>query len=269
MLPAVLIAALLALLLWCLALRCRRGHPLWRHLRAYRYAHRGLHGPGKPENSLAAFHAAAAAGYGAELDVHLSADGQLVVMHDSATRRMCGADYIIERSTWDMLRPLTLDGTEEHIPLLEDVLPLFQQTAPLIIELKTAGSNAAALCARVFDLLDHYPGAYCVESFDPRVLLWLRRHRPAVCRGQLSCRFDRKSGVPGWQRFALSRLLSNFLTVPDFVAYCHTDRRHNAGLALCRRLWGAQEVSWTVRTAADMRQQEQQGCLIIFEQFCP
>lgn len=259
----------LLLLLWCLALRCRRDHPLWPQLRQFRYAHRGLHGSGRPENSLAAFHAAAQAGYGAELDVHLSADGQLVVMHDSSTRRMCGTDCTIERSTWDDLCPLRLAGTDAHIPLLDDVLPLFEQTAPLIIELKTAGSNAAALCARVFDLLDRYSGPYCVESFDPRVLIWLRKHRPAVCRGQLSSHFGRGSGIPGWQRFALSRLLSNFLTVPDFIAYDHTCRKQHAGLSLCRRIWGAQEVSWTVRTAADMQQLEQQGCLIIFEQFCP
>ena len=46
------------------------------------YAHRGLHGNGVPENSLAAFSAAADAGYGIELDVQLSRDGVVMVFHD-------------------------------------------------------------------------------------------------------------------------------------------------------------------------------------------
>ena len=48
------------------------------------FAHRGLHSRDKsvPENSITAFRLAARAGYGVELDVHLSKDGQVVVFHD-------------------------------------------------------------------------------------------------------------------------------------------------------------------------------------------
>ena len=74
----------------------RRGAPGWRRLPGTLYAHRGLHGPGVPENSLPAFRAAAAAGYGAELDVHLTADGRLVVFHDGDLTRMCGVEGTVE-----------------------------------------------------------------------------------------------------------------------------------------------------------------------------
>ena len=64
----------------------------WQTLSGYRYAHRGLHdlNAGRPENSLGAFRAAAEAGFGAELDVHLMADGALAVVHDSDLERVCG-----------------------------------------------------------------------------------------------------------------------------------------------------------------------------------
>lgn len=70
----------------------RKDQPGWETFEHVRFAHRGLHGPGVPENSLAAFRRAAEAGYGAELDVHLTADGYLAVIHDSDLARMCGVE---------------------------------------------------------------------------------------------------------------------------------------------------------------------------------
>lgn len=56
------------------------------------YAHRGLWGGDIPENSLPAFAAATGQGFGIELDVQLSADGDIVVFHDYDLKRMCGED---------------------------------------------------------------------------------------------------------------------------------------------------------------------------------
>lgn len=56
----------------------------------YRIAHRGLHSDGVCENSLEAFRRAIEAGYGIELDVHLTADGKLCVIHDCYLSRMTG-----------------------------------------------------------------------------------------------------------------------------------------------------------------------------------
>ena len=70
----------------------------WEELSLYRFAHRGLHDnrTPAPENSLAAFRLAREADYGSELDVHLSADGQLVVIHDSDLRRACGGSQAFD-----------------------------------------------------------------------------------------------------------------------------------------------------------------------------
>ena len=137
------------------------------------------------------------------------------------------------------------------------------------MELKTVDGNAAHLCEKTFELLDQYRGVYCVESFDPRVLRWLKANRPKVCRGQLAARMGKDVPYPGYQRFILTHLLTGFITTPDFIAYDHSTRSKTTSLNICRGVWGAQEVSWTVRSEEDMRQLEKLGNMIIFEHFIP
>lgn len=83
------------------------------------FAHRGLHSieDGIPENSLAAFRAARENGFGIELDLQLTCDGQVVVFHDHDLNRMCGADVTVDELTYDELKKYRLAGTNEHIPL--------------------------------------------------------------------------------------------------------------------------------------------------------
>ena len=133
----ILIVLLVLFLLYILCLRCRRGKADWAHFRKWRYAHRGFHDreKGIPENSLAAFKRAASNGFGAELDVHLMKDGKLAVIHDASLLRTAGADVYIEDLTAGELESYRLEGTEQRIPLLEEVLPLFVGRAPLIVEL--------------------------------------------------------------------------------------------------------------------------------------
>lgn len=193
---AAALAGLGYLLVWFL-LHGRRDGPGWEKLEGFRYAHRGLHGPGVPENSLAAFRRAAEAGYGAELDVHLTRDGRLVVIHDGDLERMCGVPGRVAEKTAEELAALRLAGSEEHIPLLEEVLPLFAGRAPLVVELKTDRHGAAALAGDTVDCLDRFSIDYCVESFDPRPLRWLRRHRPSGAAGPAVPEFPPPSIRPG------------------------------------------------------------------------
>ena len=149
----ILIVLLVLFLLYILCLRCRRGKADCAHLRKWRYAHRGFHDreKGVPENSLAAFKRAASNGFGAELDVHLMKDGKLAVIHDASLLRTAGADVYIEDLTAGELEGYRLEGTEQRIPLLEEVLPLFVGRAPLIVELKAERGNAEALAAAARD----------------------------------------------------------------------------------------------------------------------
>ena len=185
--PVVIVLLVLIILaeLFLLMLRCRREHPGWKLLRQYRYAHRGYHDkPPIPENSMAAFRRAIEHGYGAELDVHLMKDARLAVIHDASLKRTAGADVLVEDLTAEELKQYHLEGTQEQIPLLEEVLPLFQGKTPLIIELKAERGNHAQLAEATCAMLDWFRVNYCIESFDPRCLMWLWANRlPCGCWG--------------------------------------------------------------------------------------
>ena len=63
---------------------------------------------GIPENSLSAFKAAVDKGYGIELDVHLTADNELVVHHDDSLYRMCHIERDIKDMTLKEIRQYVL-----------------------------------------------------------------------------------------------------------------------------------------------------------------
>lgn len=238
---------------------------------ALHYAHRGVHAihAGIPENSIRAFRLAANNGYGAELDVRMSRDGNLVVMHDESLKRTTGANANVSAVTAQVLSQLTLEGTREKVPFLEDVLPLFNGKTPLLIELKPENGNHDLLTKKVTDLLNTYPDLnFMIESFDPRVLRWLRKHRPDVIRGQLSENFFRDEDCSlNWVlRFLMTNLMCNFLTKPDFIAYKYEDR-DGLGPALCRKIWGPQFFWWVVRSQEDANPLIREKDIIIFEGF--
>jgi len=266
----IVIILVVAAALYALSTMCRRGHKGLEALRGWAYAHRGLHGKGVPENSMAAFRAALDGGYGIELDVHLMKDGKLAVIHDASLKRTAGADVKIEDLTQAALSQYPLEGTREIIPLLTQVLELFAGRAPIILELKPERGNFAALTKAACDLMDRYEGVYCMESFDPRCVAWLSKNRPDIVRGQLSENFvaNPRSSLPLVLKFILTHQIENFLIRPDFVAYKFADRR-TPGNFLARKLWGAQGVSWTITSQKDFDTAVKEGWLPIFEGFRP
>ena len=269
----ILLAAFIVVILWCLMLLPRRGHFGWDRLADARYAHRGLHDMKQniPENSMTAFRRAVESGFGAELDVHLMADGHLAVVHDSDLSRVCGRSAVIEDLRAEDLKDYPLLGSGESIPLLPEVLALFEKKTPLVIELKVEHGNASALTDAVMALLRDWKGAYCIESFHPAVLLHLKKQYPAVLRGQLSQNFlkeDNAAVLSRPVRFILTQLLTTAFTRPDFIAYNHQDRSCRA-LRLMKRLYGVREVAWTVRSAERLKELEGENIVCIFENFVP
>ena len=257
--------AMLCLYLWLIGGRV--GHPALEQLKKWSFAHRGLHDAQKPENSMAAFRAALEAGLGIELDLHLMKDGNLGVIHDSNLMRVANADVRIEDLTVSELFNYKLSETEETIPLFDDVLALFDGKAPLIVELKVVDGNYDALCRAAVGKLDRYPGLYCLESFDPRVIRWLKVNRPDLCRGQLAENWmGKKLPVPGILRFFMTYHISNVYTRPDFIAYKFQDRKV-FGTDICRKIMGVAGVSWTIRTKEDYDTAAGDGWIPIFENF--
>lgn len=261
---------LLFLALLCIgSLGGRTGHRGLKDLQGWSYAHRGLHGKGIPENSMAAFRAALDHGFGIEFDLHLLKDGNIAVIHDSLLKRTTGAEGRIEDLTTEDLKNYRLEGTEETIPTFRQLLDLYAGKAPLIVELKPVNGNHAKLAETVCNMLQDYPGVYCIESFDPRCVAWLKKNRPQIIRGQLSENFfrsDPKMSLP--LKLMLSTLVDNLVTRPDFVAYKFADRK-NLSVFLCRKLFRLQGVSWTLRSKEDYDTAVKEGWLPIFENFIP
>lgn len=255
---------------YLLLLRGRSGHPGLQALQGWAYAHRGLHGKGRAENSMSAFRAALEGGYGIELDIHLLKDGNLAVIHDSALKRTTGAKGRIEDLTVEDLENYPLEGTKDTIPTFRQVLELYAGKAPLIVELKPVDGNHGALAEAACDLLAGYKGPFCIESFDPRCVYWLKKNRPEIIRGQLSENFLKTgSHIPWVLRFALTHNLLNFFTRPDFIAYRFADRGCTVSNRICRKLWKMQGVSWTLRKPEDHKTALAENWLPIFENYMP
>lgn len=213
------------------------------------YAHRGLHSESLPENSLAAFEAAAAAGYGIELDVQLSRDGVAMVFHDATLSRVCSIDGRLADYTAAELQAMPLCGMREHtIPTLAEVLRVVDGRVPLLVEIK-GYRVVAPVCEATVALLDAYKGPYLIESFTPVVLHWFKKNRPTVLRGQLSSRLFRK-GKRNLGNLLVESLCTNFIARPDFIAFCFADR-HLLSYRLARGLYGAWSLAWTVKSAQD------------------
>ncbi len=262
--------ALILLILYILALRGRSGYPGVEKLRGWNYAHRGLHGKGVPENSLAAFRKAVEHGYGAEFDVHLLRDGGLAVIHDSTLKRTTGRDGKIEELTTEELSNYHLEGTEETIPTFHQVLQVFGGKTPLIIELKPVNGNHEALCMAACAAMVGYEGVWCMESFDPRVIHWLRKNRPDIIRGQLAENYLKKpdNKLPLVLKLILAFHLENFLCRPDFIAYDYATRKVLSN-PICRKLWGIEAVSWTLRSSEEHETALKEGWIPIFENYLP
>ncbi|MFT9392258.1 glycerophosphodiester phosphodiesterase family protein [Bifidobacterium sp.] len=253
--------------------------------------------PIAPENSLAAFAAACEAGYGIELDLQLTRDGQVVVVHDDNIKRVTGIDAKVADLTYQELceiplfptpavpgdakaRPSDSDaaikdepngikpGEFQHVPLFTDVLEVIAGRVPIIVEYKMGEAFDEPLMEAGHEILEEYRGPYVIESFHPDAVAWYRNNDPQVCRGQLSSELGRpiRTLIDG-QQWLLAKLLLNWKGRPDFIAY---DWHGGDSLQLKASVkLGAIPVSWTVRSKHELQASAPHFDRYIFEAFVP
>ena len=227
------------------------------------YAHRGLHGDGVPENSLAAFDLAAKAGFGIELDVQLSADRVVMVFHDYTLTRMTGVDKKVCELSAEELCALSLNGTDEKIPTFREVLSLIDGRVPILIELKGEATDTT-LCAYVAECLASYTGAYCIESFNPLLLHKMKKHLPKAYYGLLytnACREKRKCSLVN---VFVTCMLLNVFARPNFIAYSKKFRK-SLPVLLTVGLFRAPRFVWTINTPEELDEAHARGEFPIFE----
>jgi glycerophosphoryl diester phosphodiesterase len=240
----------------------------WERLYAPPIAHRGLWSPGGyPENSLGAFQAACSAGYGVELDVQLSADGEAVVFHDTTLRRMTGCDGRVCDHTASDLCEMRLDGVDETIPTLADALTLVGHRSMVHIEIKTPFGEVGPLERRVHDILIDHHGPTCVIGFNPYSHAWFADHHPKILRGLNSYSYvgpDARHMAPELRKnFADLKHVS--IARPHFLALGVDMLPHKRAATL--RADGMPVIGWTVRNQAQWDGVKAHCDNVIFEGF--
>jgi glycerophosphoryl diester phosphodiesterase len=233
-------------------------------------AHRGLHdlAGGVPENSLAAFEAACRAGYGIELDVQLTADGEVAAFHDWELDRLTGESGKLAARSMKELGRLPLAQSDQTIPNLGEVLSLVAGRTPLIVEIKNPLRRAVPIEAAVNDLLLDYRGDVAVSSFNPFSLAWFARRSAKYPRGQ-NYDFDPRRSVHILWRLgsALRDAPLKTISRPDFLVFDHRALPHRIAVRL-RRL-GLPILAYTVRSEPEWRAVKPHVDNIIFESFLP
>ena len=227
-------------------------------------AHRGYHTKTAPENSISAFKNAVAKGYAIELDVHLISDGTVVVFHDESLSRMTGNDGYLKFLTKEDLPMLSLNGTKETIPTLQEVLNVVNGETPIIIEIKNTG-KVGELEQKVIDILKKYKGEIAVASFNPYVLGYFHQHAPEILRGQLSGSF-KDTKLSFMTKFILKRMIPiKKISYADFIMY-EASTLPNRFVRKYKKL---PLLAWTVESQEEYMRVVKYCDNVIFEGFDP
>ncbi|MGZ8343776.1 MAG: glycerophosphodiester phosphodiesterase family protein [Allosphingosinicella sp.] len=227
-------------------------------LGAVPFAHRGLHGGALVENSGAAIAAAVDRGYGVELDVQLSRDGEAMVFHDYELDRLTAGQGPVAARTAAELQAFRFRVGTEGMPRLAEALAMIGGRTPLLIEVKSPERRVARLCAAVARAVDGYDGPFGVMSFNPEVGAWFARHAPQMPRGLVVTESGRR-GLRG----RIERPLALWRSRADFLACDVRDLPSRFAGAARRR--GLPVYTWTVRSEADRARAAAHADQIIFE----
>lgn len=233
-----------------------------------KFAHRGLHDSERAENSMSAFRAAVDRGYGIELDVRLSSDGELVVFHDDELSRVTKEEGRVDTKTAKELSEIKLSGTDDGIPTFKEVLKLVSGRVPLLVEIKE-DAGKYGVTKKTVEVLKEYKGDYLIESFNPLALALVKKEMPEVVRGFLSQNFlcEKKYKKPLY--FLLQNMLLNVTCRPDFISFNHNHYK-NRVLKLIRALFKTTAFAWTVRSREEEATAYKNGFdSVIFENYIP
>lgn len=212
-------------------------------------AHRGLHNidKGIPENSIKAFKEAIKNNYIIELDIHLLKDNNIVVFHDDLLSRTTGINKKIKDTTYEEIKNIKLQNTNNYIPLFKDVLKLINGKVPIIIEFKY-DVKCGKLEKEAMKILKNYKGKYVVKSFNPFSVIWFKKNYPDVMRGQLSYDFKGKK-MNVISKFICKKMLLNIISKPDFISY-GVNSLPNKKIEKYRK--NKLVLGWTIKTKKDL-----------------
>lgn len=186
-------------------------------------AHRGLHGVAGPENSWGAFRAALDEGYPIEFDLQLTLDSKYLVFHDRNLKRMTGKSLTVTSHPLSLLQRHHILGTNEPPPSFVDLLSEVNGVVPLVIEVKPAKIRHKERATRVLEEIKDYDGPLVLQSFDARIVYWLKYYSNYPV-GLIVGRYRDPSAPKEFRRRLEERWLAEAAEVPrsmapDFIAH--------------------------------------------------
>jgi glycerophosphoryl diester phosphodiesterase len=234
-------------------------------------AHRGLHdaASGIVENTSSSVAAAIAAGYGIEVDLQITADGDAVMHHDDALGRLTDGSCRLDSLTAAALAKVPFKATADRIIRLGELCDLVAGRTTLLLELKSHYDGDRRLPRRVAEVLQSYSGPVAAMSFDPGLVAALREAAPRLVRGITAERWRRSSPFAPPEPHSRPVHLSDILRMrPQFIAYSVRDLP--APLPrMARSLLGWPVLTWTVRSDDDRARASRWADQMIFEGFRP
>lgn len=236
-------------------------------------AHRGLHAPGRPENSMAAFRAAIAAGYGIECDIQAASDGTPVVFHDDDLPRLTGAEGLVRALAIDALSMLRIMETDQAIPSLAELLAEVAGQVPLLIEIKDQSLRSSpeigTLSERVAEQVAGYDGPVAVMSFNPHTIAALHKAAPGIAVGLTTCGYDAEEWdmLDAGQRAHLAAIADFDRVGASFISHDRKDLDNPAVLALKSK--AVPVLTWTIRSPEQEQAARRIADNITFEGYLP
>ncbi len=245
--------------------------PSW--LTARPVAHRGLHDRAKGiiENTTSAVAAAVAGGFGIEVDLQLTQDGEAMVHHDDSLGRLTEGSGKLVEMTAAQLKQTAFRDTADRMMTLSDLCTLVAGRVPLVLEVKSRFTGDRVLVSRIAQVLSSYSGPVVAMSFDPDQLVALKELAPSLPRGIVA----QRTYTDGYwtqlseaQRHQMTALRHAFQTQPHFVAYW-IDQLPAPAPWIARNVFGCPLLSWTVRTPEQRARVARFADQMIFEGFVP
>jgi glycerophosphoryl diester phosphodiesterase len=237
-------------------------------------AHRGLHDAarGLIENTAGAVQAALAAGYGIEVDLQISADGEAMVHHDAELGRLTEGKDRLDQLSAAALKRVAFRGSDQRMMTLGELCDLVGGRVPILLELKSRFDGDGRLPLRVASVLAGYGAPAAPMSFDPMQLSWLRQKAPRLPRGIVAAKYRPHpywDQMPAWLRYGMGSLVPALsMGWPHFVAYA-VDNLPSPAPYLARHILCLPLITWVVRSEADRKRALRSADQIIFEGFRP
>lgn len=238
-----------------------------------KYAHRGLHGTVgydefAAENSLTAFQRAKEHGFGIELDLRLTKDKEVVIIHDGTLDRVTGSEGKVSELTLEQIRSKTLIGTTDRVPTLKEVIDLIDGAVPLLFEIKEEGMDHT-LSEKTAEILKDYNGEYMVESFSPFAFAAFKKQLPKIPRGFLAYKHTTNPKSRALKFRLIQRFTFNFLVRPAFIAM-HVKTPKLFPMPVIAAIFKTPMIAWTVKSKEEEIEAYKNGFSgVIFEGYMP